>query len=91
MNSQYVLFYLIVFDCGILDISCQLRKESLSSAGHQFHQYQQNEQSPLILNKLTENKKTMTYDVGNPGLALGQAPACGRVKPVNELHTLVLL
>ena len=26
-----------------------LRKESLNSDGHQFHQYQQNEQSPLIL------------------------------------------
>jgi hypothetical protein len=31
----------------------QLWKESLSSDGHQFHQYQQNEQSPLILAELT--------------------------------------
>jgi len=31
-----------------------LWKESLNMIGHQFHQYQQNEQSPLIL---TEQKK----------------------------------
>jgi hypothetical protein len=28
------------------------RKESLNNDGHQFHQYQQNKQSPLILAKL---------------------------------------
>jgi hypothetical protein len=27
------------------------------SVGHRFYQYQQNEQSPLILTKLTEHKK----------------------------------
>ena len=31
-----------------------LRKESLNSDGHQFHQYQQNKQSSLILSELTE-------------------------------------
>jgi hypothetical protein len=41
-------------------------QESLNSDGHQFHQYQQNEQSLLILTELIEHKKTMTYDVGNP-------------------------
>jgi hypothetical protein len=30
------------------------------SDGHQFHQYQQNEQSPLILTELTEHKKNTT-------------------------------
>ena len=34
------------------------------SDGHQFHQYQQNEQSPLILTELTEHNKTTTNDVG---------------------------
>jgi hypothetical protein len=29
-------------------------KESLNSNGQQFHQYQQNEQSPLILTELTD-------------------------------------
>ena len=31
--------------------------EGLNSDGHQFHQYQPNEQSPLILTELTEHKK----------------------------------
>jgi hypothetical protein len=39
--------------------------------GHQFHQYQQNKQSPLILTELTEHKKNMTCEIGNPGLGLG--------------------
>jgi hypothetical protein len=38
-----------------------------------------NEQSPLISNKLTEHKQTMTYDVGNPGSGLGQAQNCGGI------------
>ena len=32
------------------------RKETLYSKGHQFHQYQQNKQWPLILNELTEHR-----------------------------------
>jgi len=32
-------------------------KESLNSDGQQFHQYQQNQQPPLILTELTEHKK----------------------------------
>ena len=35
-----------------------LPKESLNSDGHQFHQYQQKEQLPLIGTKLTEHKYT---------------------------------
>ena len=35
----------------------RLWKESLNSDGHQFHQYQQNEQSTLILSELTEHNK----------------------------------
>jgi hypothetical protein len=42
-------------------------KESLNSVGHQFHQYQQNEQSLLIF---TEHKKTTTNHIGNPGSGL---------------------
>jgi hypothetical protein len=30
----------------------------------------------------------MTYDIGNPGLGLGQAQKCGRVKLVNGIPTL---
>jgi hypothetical protein len=64
-------------------------KESLSD-GHQFHQNQQNEQSPLILTTLTEHKKnSMTYEVGNPGPGLGQAQECGRVKLVNKISILL--
>ena len=67
-----------------------LWKESLSSDGHQFHQYQQNKQSLLIFTELTEHKKkTMTYDVGDPGPVLGWAQKCGRVKPVIISHICI--
>ena len=46
-----------------------LLKDSLNSDGHQFHQYQENEQSPLIRTLNT----TPTCDVGNPGHDLWQA------------------
>jgi hypothetical protein len=42
-------------------------KRKFNSDGYQFHQYQQNKQSPLTLTELTEHNKTTTYDVGNPG------------------------
>jgi len=52
-----------------------------------FHQYQQKEQSPVILTELTVYKKTcMTYDIGNPGPGLGQAQKYARVKPVNGVR-----
>ena len=62
---------------------------TLYSDGHQFHQYQQNEQSPLILSELTEHIKTMTFDLGNSGPGLGQAQKCGGVKQVNGTPTLL--
>jgi hypothetical protein len=40
---------------------------------------------------LTEHKKNMTYDVGNPDSGIGQAQKCGGVKPVNGIPTLPLL
>ena len=49
------------------------RKYNLNSDGHQFHQYQQNEQSPFNLTDHSKHKKTMTCDVGNPSPAFGQA------------------
>ena len=58
---------------------------NLNSDGNQFQQYQQNEQSSLILTELTENKKAMTYDVGNPNPGLQQAQICGGVKLVNGI------
>jgi hypothetical protein len=48
-------------------------EESLNSDGQQIHQYQQNEQSPLIQTEPTEHNKTTTYDVGNSDPGLGQA------------------
>ena len=44
-------------------------KQSLNSGGQQFPQYQQNENSPLILTHWTQNKKRHA----NSGLVLGQA------------------
>jgi len=34
---------------------------------------------------LAEYKKTMTYDVGNPGFDLGQIQTCGWIILVNEI------
>jgi hypothetical protein len=63
---------------GMFDYSV-LWKTSLNIDGHPFHQYQQNDQSHLILTELTKHKKTSIYDVGNPGTCLGQAKQCGGV------------
>ena len=56
------------------------RKFKKWSDGHQFHQYQHYEQSPLILTKLTEQKQTTIYDVGNTGTGFGQAHKYSRAK-----------
>ena len=48
-----------------------------------FLQYQQNEQSPLILTGITDHKKNTRYDVGNRGPGLGQPQKCDGVKPIN--------
>jgi hypothetical protein len=47
-------------------------KESLNNDGQQFHQYQQDKQSPLIITHLTQ-KEITTYDVGNLCPGLGQS------------------
>ena len=43
--------------------------------------------SPL---KSLNIKKSMTYNIGNPGPGLGQAQKCGRGNPVNGIPTLPL-
>jgi hypothetical protein len=60
--------------------TCIIWKESLNSDGQQF---QQNDNHLSL--KLTEYKKTMTYDVGNPGFGLGQTQTCGWIILVNEI------
>jgi hypothetical protein len=47
----------------------------------------QNEQSSFILTHGTQ-KKTTTYDVGNPVHDLGQVQKCGEVKAVNRIPIL---
>ena len=49
-------------------MSSNIWKKSVNIDGHLLHQYQQNEQSSLILIELAEHKKTKTYDAGNPDL-----------------------
>ena len=39
------------------DVGYYIFYKSLNNGGHHFHQYQQNEQSPLILTELAEQKK----------------------------------
>ena len=63
-------------------------KESLNCDGQQFHQYQQSEQSPLILTEVAEHNKTTTYDVENAGSNLEQEQTFGGIKPVNGIPTL---
>ena len=63
--------------------STKLWKKSLQ----QFHQYQQNKQSPLILTHSTQKKRTMTYNAGNPSPGLGQVQKFGAVKPVYRKQT----
>ena len=52
-----------------------IMKRSWNSDGQQFHQYQQNEQSPLTLTHYT--KKPLTYDIENTCSSLGQAQIVG--------------
>ena len=64
-----------------------LWKESLNSDCQQFST-KLTIISPLhSLNK----KKTMTYDIGNSGLVLGQEKKCGSDKSVNGIPTLLFL
>ena len=48
-----------------------LWKDSLNSDGQQFHQSQQNEQSPLTTNHWTYEGPW--HKIGNPGPGVGQA------------------
>ena len=52
-------------------LHCQYYKKVLNSNGHQFHKYQQHEQSSLILIELTEHTKKQKYVIRNPGPWLG--------------------
>ena len=62
-------------------------KRNLNSDGQQFHQDQQNEQSPPHLKSLNIKKKnTTTYDARNQGLGFGR----GKVEPVNGVQTFIL-
>ena len=51
-------------------------KKSLKSEGQQFHQYQQNEQSPLNSKSLTT-----TYDVGNLDTEMWQVKSINGIQP----------
>ena len=52
-----------------------LWKESINSDGQQFHQYQQNKQSPLTSHNWAYKKD----HPGNPDPCLTQAQKCGGV------------
>lgn len=64
------------------DVCNYLWKESLNSEGYTFHQYRQNEQSPLIITELTEHQKEHAYNVGHLGSGLGQAPNVAELNPL---------
>jgi hypothetical protein len=69
------IFFCLIGSLHLLNTS--IMKKTFNSDSQQFYQYQQNEQSPLILNELAKHKKTTTYDLGNPGPKLRQAQICG--------------
>jgi hypothetical protein len=52
------------------------------------HQYQQNEQSPLILTELTEHKIDHVIGCWKFRSWLGTGKKCGRVKLINWIPTL---
>jgi hypothetical protein len=68
-----------------LNLSKTSWKESLNSNGQQ---YQQNEQSPLILTQCTLNRGTSAYDAGYPSPDMAQAQQCDVLKGVNGIPTL---
>jgi hypothetical protein len=62
-------------------------KNNLKSDGQPFHQYQQNELSPLFLTHWIQKPGNDIWCFKS-GLDLGQAQKCGRVKSVNGIQTL---
>ena len=81
------------YEKGASAMSSNIWKKGVNIDGHQLHQYQQNERSPLILTELAEHKKSTTYDAGNPGPCLRQAQKFGVIKPVNLIgsHSFPLI
>jgi hypothetical protein len=65
----------------------KLSKEGLNSNSQQYHQYLQNEQSPLTSNHSKWNKKA-TYYVGNPGADLWQEEKCSDAYAVDGIPSL---
>jgi hypothetical protein len=61
-----LLIFKLLFDILFYHKSI-LWKESLNIEGQQFHQCQQNEQSPLALNTKKGGGSATTYDIGNAG------------------------
>jgi hypothetical protein len=79
---SWLVFKSDVFGSWVFNLNKDIKinvywwNESLNSDGYKikFHQYQQIEQSPLILTELTKHKKDHDiYDEANPSPGLGQA------------------
>ena len=65
------------------------KKECLNSDGHRFHQYQQNEQSSLILAEITEHKtRPRNMTLGNSDIGMGHTPTYGGYTPIVGIPTL---
>ena len=56
MSQTFVYSQLLYFKCYFLKTLHYVLKRSFNSDCHQFYQYKQNEQSPLILTELTEHE-----------------------------------
>ena len=57
-KSKMMLIFLLIIPISELNFIQKFEvvwKESLNNGGHLIHQYQQNEQSPLVLAELTEH------------------------------------
>ena len=72
LDVSFIYIYISLCTCS----KQQLWKESLNSDHQQYHQYQQNEQSPLAATHWTQKRGGTTYVVGNPGPGLEHALKC---------------
>ena len=84
------LFFSFIFNDArskVFSTNCKfiLWKDNLNSNCTQFHRYQQNEQSPLILTHWTQ-RKTTWYNVGNPCSFFRQAHKCTGVVLITTTH-----
>jgi len=72
-------WFVVLYSSYVKRKAHSLWKESLNNYGQQFHQYEHNEQSAVILTELTEYKKDHDMWRGKSSPNFGQASTMWRV------------